>query len=211
MMQIVLFPQRILTDVFRVYIYVNKFTLKLQMNLKTTRKSTFNFCPTPSWGSTNPFSEISTNLRNWQVLFLYYASSMEAAANLLQASLYSYYNGMLEVGWNFVKRPKCNRTLAKALKKASKCSSEPLNWHQYEDKMKVHSKASSGQPESFLMTTFFFFSHVVISKWPTLRDVLYASTHKYNNVFVYLVSVSNKWTLIPPQRVPLAHFILTSR
>ena len=32
------------------------------------------------------------------------------------------YNGMLQVGWNFGKRPKCNRTLAKALKKASKCS-----------------------------------------------------------------------------------------
>ena len=149
------------------------------------------------WG-TDKFSSCITRLQ-WKLL------------PISCKPLCTYYNGMLEVGWNFGKRPKCNRTLAKALKKASKCSSEPLNWHQYEDKMKVHSKASSGQPESFLMTTFFFFSHVVISKWPTLRDVLYASTHKYNNVFVYLVSVSNKWTLIPPQRVPLAHFILTSR
>ena len=40
--------------------------------------------------------------------------------------LCTYYNGMLEVGWNFGKRPKCNRTLAKALKKASKCSAANL-------------------------------------------------------------------------------------
>ena len=77
-------------------------------------------------------------------------------------------------------------------------------------KWKCIAKPAQGSLNHFSWQLFFL-SRVVFLKWPTFRDVLYASTHKYNNVFVYLVSVSNKLTLIPPQRVPLAHFILTSR
>ena len=118
-MQTVLFPQRVLTDVFRVYIYANKFETSNES--QNHQKVCFQFLSNaplggrliPSYRNQHRFEDPTNSFLTsvqWRLLPI---SCKPLCTN---------YNGTLQVGWNFGKRPKCNRTLAKALKKVSKCS-----------------------------------------------------------------------------------------
>ena len=118
-----IFPQRVLTDVFRVYIYANKFETSNES--QNHQKVCFQFLSNaplggrliPSYRNQHKFEDPTNSFLTsvqWRLLPI---SCKPLCTN---------YNGMLQVGWNFGKRPKCNRTLAKALKKASKCSAANL-------------------------------------------------------------------------------------